>query len=194
MSPGKKLYRDLRPTTVSYFPNNVKSLAAQHPTGLVALAFDGANVAAGAAKLGGFFDYRASILDLTLGRPWIGTAVVLVDKMTAGTARSVAAIRHLGLSVITVQRATVCGQVKAPHDDVVLAAEAAGYALDPRVDEVVLVSGDGDLAPICEMARRSNTVVTVAGFRGTVSYKLVRAADEVVLLDGRHVIARDVAA
>ncbi len=88
---------------------------------------------------------------------------------------------------MTTHRERVCGRSKV-CDDVVLAAEAATLALDPRVHELVLLSGDGDLAHVCEIARRGGKRVTVAAFRETVSHKLVRAADEVVFLTSRHVI------
>lgn len=187
MSPRTKSLLDLRPSSLSQNANDVKGMHSGCPLGITALFFDGANLAGGARSLGGVFDYGLAVADLAMGRPWIGTAVVLVGRMSDGVARFMVALRRLGLTVITSRRQKVCGQSKV-NDDIVLATEATCSAVDPRVEELVLVSGDGDLAPVCTIARRAGKRVTVAGFRRTVSHRLVREADEILLLDERHVI------
>ncbi|MEN2983194.1 MAG: NYN domain-containing protein [Thermus sp.] len=50
--------------------------------------------------------------------------------------------------------------------------------------ELVLVSGDEDLVPAVKAVRDLGARVKVAQFQGALSRLLVRAADEVVLLDG----------
>lgn len=52
---------------------------------------------------------------------------------------------------------------------------------EPRI---TLVSGDTDLVPAVEAARSLGTRVVVAQFQDALGMDLVRAADDVVLLDG----------
>lgn len=190
MSPSNKLDLDRQPTRVSQNTSLVNSLRRPEGDGLVALAIDGANVGVRADELGGRFNYAAAIATLAGSRPWTGTAVILVSWMTDGIARFAHALRGLGLSVIVSLREHVCGKVKR-CDDIVLAVEAACMVLDPSVEELVLVSGDGDLAHVCAISHRAGKRVTVAGFEGTISSKLVQAADRVVLLGERHVMSRN---
>lgn len=67
--------------------------------------------------------------------------------------------------------------------DVALAVDLvlmAGYG----AQEVILVSGDEDLAPAVETARALGTRVVVAQFQDALSPVLAKAAEEIILLDG----------
>lgn len=62
--------------------------------------------------------------------------------------------------------------------DVGLAVEA--MALAPRLDTVILVTGDGEFLPLVQTLRRMGLRVEVVGFEGSTSGELVKAADQFI--------------
>jgi uncharacterized LabA/DUF88 family protein len=68
--------------------------------------------------------------------------------------------------------------------DVALAVDLLLAAAGGLYDEVVLVSGDGDLARAVEAARELGFRVRVAQFQDAIARELAAAAAEVELLDG----------
>ncbi len=60
--------------------------------------------------------------------------------------------------------------------DVGLAMDAV--KLSPKLDVVVIVSGDGDYVPLVEYLQHTGVLVEVMAFRESASTKLVEAADE----------------
>lgn len=151
------------------------------------MAFDAANLAAAAARLGGVFDFGQAITDFAAdGRPFLAVAVVLYQRLTTGLEDFFRALEHLGIRVVPSKRENVAGQEKAA-DDTALAAEAVFVATLPGVSELIVASGDGDLTHAVRVARR-RCPVTVAAFAGTLSQRLRAAADRTVILTDRHVV------
>jgi uncharacterized protein (TIGR00288 family) len=62
--------------------------------------------------------------------------------------------------------------------DVDLAMDILSFA--EHVDEVILVSGDGDFTRLVEVAQNKGVRVTVMGCTKRVAYTLIEAADEFV--------------
>lgn len=56
----------------------------------------------------------------------------------------------------------------------------------PRLDIVVLASGDGDFIPLVEELQENGCRVEVMAFRCNLSAALAEVADEVILLDDQY--------
>jgi len=54
------------------------------------------------------------------------------------------------------------------------------YSIAARLDAVVLVTGNGDYAPLLEYLRKLGVRVEVAGFEGNTSAELIKLADEFI--------------
>jgi uncharacterized LabA/DUF88 family protein len=82
-------------------------------------------------------------------------------------------LKSLGFQVVAVSRRRLSnGQEKSPAD-VALALDV-GIALGTRkVDSVLLVSGDGDFTPICEMARALRIPVEVVAWPNSTAPELI---------------------
>ncbi len=62
-------------------------------------------------------------------------------------------------------------------------------SLSPRVDTVILVTGDGDFVPLVDRLAMDGVRVEVASFRETTSSELFHAADQMHYLDERILLS-----
>jgi len=67
----------------------------------------------------------------------------------------------------------------------------AGMVVDvikmaPKLDVVVLVTGDGDFVPLVEYLQSHGSLVEVVGFRETTSARLIEACDDYTDLSGQR--------
>ncbi len=79
--------------------------------------------------------------------------------------------------------------VKKANWDVGLAIDAVRIA--PNVDAIVIISGDGDFAPLVEYLRNQGKRVEVVAFGKTTAQELIDSADEFIDLDkesGRYLM------
>jgi len=85
------------------------------------------------------------------------------------------ALMHAGIETREKDLQVFLGGGKKADWDVGLAVDAIRIA--PRLDVVIIVSGDGDFVPLVEYLKYQGLQVEIAAFRGSTSTKLVEAAD-----------------
>lgn len=75
------------------------------------------------------------------------------------------------------------GSQKAKAIDTQLAVDAVSQVLDDNLDILYLLSGDGDFAPVLDVAIRAGKKVWVGAFTDGLSSRLAERADVVVRLE-----------
>jgi uncharacterized protein (TIGR00288 family) len=91
------------------------------------------------------------------------------------------ALTKAGFEVKEKELQVFYGGAKKADWDVGLAMDA--IRLGEKMDVIVLVSGDGDFAPLVTYLRERGTIVRVISFGRSSSAKLIEAADEFVDMD-----------
>ncbi len=91
------------------------------------------------------------------------------------------ALEKSGIETKTKNLQIFAGGAKKADWDVGLAMDAV--KLSPKVDAIVIVSGDGDFVPLVEYLKMNGTQVEVAAFGRSTSAKLIEAADDFIDLD-----------
>ena len=88
------------------------------------------------------------------------------------------ALIKLGIETKVRELMIYCGGAKKADWDVGIVVDAIRLA--PKLDVVVLVSGDGDFVPLLEYLKHLGVQTEVMAFRETTSGKLVEAADDYI--------------
>ncbi|MEK7642337.1 MAG: NYN domain-containing protein [Patescibacteria group bacterium] len=91
------------------------------------------------------------------------------------------ALGKLGIEAKTKDLQIFAGGAKKGDWDVGLAVDAIKMA--PRLDSVILISGDGDYVPLIEYLQNQGCQVEVISFGKSTSQRLIEAADDFVDLD-----------
>ena len=91
------------------------------------------------------------------------------------------ALSKVGIETKTKNLQVFAGGAKKGDWDVGLAIDAIQMA--PKLDAVVLVSGDGDFVPLVEYLKSQGCQVEVASFGRSTSQRLIEAADDFIDLD-----------
>ncbi len=91
------------------------------------------------------------------------------------------ALSQLGIEIRVKDLKEFYSGVKKANWDVGLAVDAIRVA--PGVDAIVIVSGDGDFAPMVEYLKNRGKRVEVVAFGKTTAQELIEVADEFVNLD-----------
>ncbi|WKZ26345.1 MAG: NYN domain-containing protein [Candidatus Paceibacterota bacterium] len=92
------------------------------------------------------------------------------------------ALVKLGIETKTKNLQIFAGGAKKGDWDVGIAVDAIKFA--PKLDAVVLVSGDGDFVPLVEYLKTNQGCqVEVASFRRSASSRLIEVADDFIDLD-----------
>lgn len=91
------------------------------------------------------------------------------------------ALENMGIETKTKDLQIFLGGSKKADWDVGLAVDAIRLA--PKLDTIVIASGDGDFVPLVEYLKNSGVQVEVLSFRKSSSARLVEASDDFVDLD-----------
>jgi uncharacterized LabA/DUF88 family protein len=91
------------------------------------------------------------------------------------------ALEKLGIETKTKNLQIFAGGAKKGDWDVGLAVDAIKFA--PKLDAVILISGDGDFVPLVEYLKSEGCQVEVASFGKSTSARLIEAADDFIDLD-----------
>jgi uncharacterized LabA/DUF88 family protein len=141
----------------------------------VGVFVDAANLSASAARdFGRYFDF-ASLLDYVGDRQCVQCVAYVVDNGQEGFGRFAAALRAMGFSVkVKKPSERPDGSVKADWD--------MGLAMDiieawPKLDTILLASGDGDFVPLVRRLKKWRRRVEVAAFDSATHPELKRTAD-----------------
>jgi uncharacterized LabA/DUF88 family protein len=123
-----------------------------------------------------------AILDEALGDRALIRAIAYVIKADVGEeATFFEALTHIGYEVKSKDLQIFYGGNKKGDWDVGLAMDTIKLA--PKLDVVVLVSGDGDYVPLVEYLQSLGQRVEVAAFSRSASGKLQEAADRFIDFD-----------
>ena len=91
------------------------------------------------------------------------------------------ALSELGIEIRSKDLKEFYSGVKKANWDVGLAVDAICVA--PGVDAIVIISGDGDFAPMVEYLKNQGKRVEVVAFGKTTAQELIEVADEFINLD-----------
>jgi uncharacterized LabA/DUF88 family protein len=75
------------------------------------------------------------------------------------------------------------GTMKAKAIDTQLAVDAVTHILSDNLDVLYLLTGDGDFAPVLEVAIKAGKKTWLGAFSGSVSSRLLDLTDEAISLD-----------
>ena len=123
-------------------------------------------------------NFGAVLKDAVSGRALV-RAVAYVITTEAGDEKSFfEALGKLGIETKTKDLQIFAGGSKKADWDVGLAVDA--IKMSPRLDSVVIISGDGDFVPLVEYLQTVGVQVEVVSFGKSTSGKLREAADDFV--------------
>lgn len=91
------------------------------------------------------------------------------------------ALERIGIETKTKDLQIFAGGAKKGDWDVGLAVDAIKFA--PKLDAVVIISGDGDYVPLVEYLQMNGCQVEVASFGKSTSQRLIESADDFIDLD-----------
>ena len=91
------------------------------------------------------------------------------------------ALEKMGIETKTKNLQVFAGGAKKGDWDVGLALDAIKLA--PKLDAVILITGDGDFVPLVEFLKNVGCQVEVASFGKSSSARLIEAADDFIDLD-----------
>ncbi|MEK7117472.1 MAG: NYN domain-containing protein [Patescibacteria group bacterium] len=119
--------------------------------------------------------------DALAGRLLIRAIAYLVSTETGEEKSFFEALEKLGIETKTKDLQIFAGGAKKGDWDVGLAVDAIKFS--PKLDVVVLVSGDGDFVPLVEYLKSGGCQVEVISFGKSTSARLLEAADDFLDLD-----------
>jgi len=91
------------------------------------------------------------------------------------------ALEKIGIETKTKNLQIFAGGAKKGDWDVGMAIDA--IKLSPKLDAVILVTGDGDFVPLVEYLKDQGCQVEIASFGKSTSQRLIEAADDFIDLD-----------
>lgn len=156
----------------------------KHPEQRVGVFIDTQNVYHSAKNL---YHTRASfgniLKDSVAGRRLVRARAYSVTTESGEEKAFFEALGKIGIEMITKDLQVFQGGAKKADWDVGLAVDAITAA--PKLDAVILVTGDGDFVPLVEyLQTHSGCQVEVVSFGRSTSGKLREAADDFLDLDG----------
>jgi len=123
-------------------------------------------------------NYRHILKQAVAGRKLIrATAYVITNEANKNQANFFSSLSQVGFEVKDKPLQTFYGGAKKGDWDVGITIDALKLA--PKLDVIVLVSGDGDYLPaVSYLQNNMGCLVEVMAFRPTTSNKLIEAADD----------------
>ncbi len=155
----------------------------KHPAQRVAVFIDAQNLYHSARHLyGSKVNFGKLVEDAVAGRPLV-RAVAYVISTEEGTEQSFfEALGKAGIEVKTKDLQIFAGGAKKGDWDVGIVMDAV--ALAPKLDAVIIVSGDGDYVPLVEYLQiKEGCQVEAVSFGRSSSAKLIEAVDHFTDLD-----------
>ncbi|MBI2664087.1 NYN domain-containing protein [Candidatus Woesearchaeota archaeon] len=161
-------------------------MTSQHPEQRVGVYVDVQNLYYSAKSLYSAKANFASILKACVGRRKLVRANAYVIKADIEEQdKFFNALRQIGFEVHAKDLQTFVGGAKKGDWDVGIAMDMIEQG--PKLDTVILVSGDGDFVPVLQHLRSAvGCRVEVAAFGKSTSKKLGEAADSFLDLDSRR--------
>jgi uncharacterized LabA/DUF88 family protein len=125
-------------------------------------------------------NFGAILKDAVAGRKLVRAIAYVITTESGEEKAFFEALEKLGIETKTKNLQVFHTGAKKADWDVGLAVDAVKNA--PRLDAIVIVSGDGDFVPLVEYLQ-TMTQVEVAAFGKSTSSKLIEVADDFIDLD-----------
>ena len=152
-------------------------MSQKNPAQRVGVFVDVANMYHSAQKLHGTnVDFAQVLKTAVADRQLVRAVAYAIKAETSEEEKFFTALEQQGYETRIKELQTFIGGHKKGDWDLGLAIDAIRMA--PKLDAVVLVSGDGDYIPLVEHLKSLGARVEVIAFRESCSTKLVEAADD----------------
>lgn len=122
-------------------------------------------------------NFGAVLREAVAGRKLVRAIAYLITTVQEDEKNFFEALEKLGIETKSKELQIFLGGAKKGDWDVGLAVDAIKMA--PRLDAVVIISGDGDFIPLCEYLQ-TMTQVEVIAFGKNTSMKLKEVADDFI--------------
>jgi len=123
-------------------------------------------------------NFGAVLKDAVAGRKLVRAVAYVITTEAGDEKNFFEALGKLGIETKTKDLQIFSGGAKKADWDVGLAVDA--IKMTPRLDSVVIVSGDGDFVPLVEYLQTIGVQVEVVSFGQSTSGKLREAVDDFV--------------
>ncbi|HBA45614.1 hypothetical protein A2W67_00850 [Candidatus Nomurabacteria bacterium RIFCSPLOWO2_02_40_28] len=123
-------------------------------------------------------NFGAVLKDAVAGRKLVRAVAYVITTEAGDEKNFFEALSKLGIETKTKDLQIFAGGTKKADWDVGLAVDA--IKMSPRLDSVVIVSGDGDFVPLVEYLQTIGVQVEVVSFGKSTSGKLREAVDDFV--------------
>lgn len=123
-------------------------------------------------------NFGAVLKDAVAGRKLVRAVAYVITTEAGDEKNFFEALAKLGIETKTKDLQIFSGGSKKADWDVGLAVDA--IKMSPRLDSVVIVSGDGDFIPLVEYLQTNGVQVEVVSFGKSTSGKLREAVDDFV--------------
>jgi uncharacterized LabA/DUF88 family protein len=124
-------------------------------------------------------DFGNILKDVVAGRKLIRAVAYVITSEAGDEQTFFEALNKIGIETKTKDLQVFVGGAKKADWDVGLAVDAITMA--PKLDAVVIISGDGDYIPAVEyLQKHSGLQVEIAAFGKSTSAKLVEVADDFI--------------
>ena len=123
-------------------------------------------------------NFGAVLKDAVAGRKLVRAVAYVITTEAGDEKNFFEALEKLGIETKTKDLQIFAGGAKKADWDVGLAVDA--IKMSPRLDSVVIVSGDGDFIPLVEYLQSIGVQVEVVSFGKSTSGKLREAVDDFV--------------
>ena len=129
-------------------------------------------------------NFGAVLKDAVAGRKLVRAVAYVITTEAGDEKNFFEALSKLGIETKTKDLQIFPGGAKKADWDVGLAVDA--IKMSPRLDSVVIISGDGDFTPLVEYLQTNGVQVEVVSFGKSTSGKLREAVDDFVDLSLNH--------
>jgi uncharacterized LabA/DUF88 family protein len=129
-------------------------------------------------------NFGAVLKDAVAGRKLVRAVAYVITTEAGDEKNFFEALSKLGIETKTKDLQIFPGGAKKADWDVGLAVDA--IKMSPRLDSVVIISGDGDFIPLVEYLQTNGVQVEVVSFGKSTSGKLREAVDDFVDLSLNH--------
>jgi uncharacterized LabA/DUF88 family protein len=123
-------------------------------------------------------NFGAVLKDAVAGRKLVRAVAYVITTEAGDEKNFFEALEKLGIETKTKDLQIFAGGAKKADWDVGLAVDA--IKMSPRLDSVVIVSGDGDFVPLVDYLQSIGVQVEVVSFGKSTSGKLREAVDDFV--------------
>lgn len=129
-------------------------------------------------------NFGAVLKDVVAGRKLVRAVAYVITTEAGDEKNFFEALSKLGIETKTKDLQVFAGGAKKADWDVGLAVDA--IKMSPRLDSVIIVSGDGDFVPLVEYLQTVGVQVEVASFGKSTSGKLREVVDDFVDLSENY--------